>query len=96
MDQAKRYTFSGVRLQAASYPLAVPKTLVGYDRLSITKRSLTRVQDPIFQPDGFDKTYAELDSDIKNTISHRGRALAQLKEYLEGRQLFRKAADTKE
>ena len=38
--------------------------------------------DPIFLPDGFDLTYAELDKDVKNTISHRGRALAKLKEYL--------------
>lgn len=27
--------------------------------------------DPIFQPDGFDTTYAEMDKDVKNTISHR-------------------------
>ena len=30
--------------------------------------------DPIFQPDGYDKTYAELDKDIKNKISHRFKA----------------------
>jgi non-canonical purine NTP pyrophosphatase (RdgB/HAM1 family) len=38
--------------------------------------------DPIFQPDGFEETYAELDKDIKNTISHRYRALAKLRDYL--------------
>lgn len=27
--------------------------------------------DPIFQPDGFEETYAELDKAVKNTISHR-------------------------
>ena len=37
--------------------------------------------DPVFQPDGFDQTYAELDSKVKNSISHRGRALEKLKEY---------------
>ena len=35
--------------------------------------------DPCFQPDDFDKTYAELPKEIKNTISHRFRALEQLK-----------------
>lgn len=27
--------------------------------------------DPVFLPDGFDTTYAEMDKDVKNTISHR-------------------------
>ena len=38
--------------------------------------------DPVFQPDGFDETYAELNKDIKNTISHRYRALDKLREFL--------------
>lgn len=38
--------------------------------------------DPLFKPEGYDKTFAELDMDTKNRISHRGKALAQLKEYL--------------
>jgi len=39
--------------------------------------------DTIFQPDGYEKTYAELTSDEKNAISHRGKALAQLKNFLD-------------
>ncbi|KAF8980107.1 nucleoside triphosphate pyrophosphohydrolase ham1 [Podila verticillata] len=39
--------------------------------------------DPVFLPDGFETTYAEMDKDVKNSISHRGRALAKLREYLE-------------
>lgn len=31
--------------------------------------------DPVFIPEGYDLTYAELDPDEKNRISHRGRAL---------------------
>lgn len=31
--------------------------------------------DPLFVPDGFDRTYAELDPAVKNAISHRARAL---------------------
>ena len=38
--------------------------------------------DPIFQPEGYDKTFAELGVDIKNTISHRARATQKLAEYL--------------
>ena len=39
--------------------------------------------DPIFRPDGYDKTFAELGADIKNQISHRARATAKLCEFLE-------------
>ena len=38
--------------------------------------------DPIFQPDGYDQTFAELGMDIKNQISHRARAVAKLAEFL--------------
>lgn len=33
--------------------------------------------DPLFVPDGYEETFAELDSGIKNKISHRARALQQ-------------------
>ena len=38
--------------------------------------------DPIFQPEGYDKTFAELGMDIKNQISHRARAVTKLAEFL--------------
>ncbi len=38
--------------------------------------------DPIFQPEGYDKTFAELGNDIKNTISHRAKAVNKLADYL--------------
>eukprot|EP00877_Chromochloris_zofingiensis_P008772 jgi/Chrzof1/4148/Cz14g00260.t1 len=38
--------------------------------------------DPVFEPEGFNQTYAELDKTIKNTISHRYRALDKLRQYL--------------
>lgn len=34
--------------------------------------------DPMFQPDGFDLTFAELTAEAKNAISHRGKAVAAL------------------
>lgn len=37
--------------------------------------------DPIFQPDGFDKTFAELPKAEKNKISHRFRALDKLRDH---------------
>ena len=38
--------------------------------------------DPIFIPAGFGKTFAELPSDVKNQISHRGQALKKAAEFL--------------
>ena len=35
--------------------------------------------DPLFIPDGYDRSFAELSADEKNAISHRGRALAEVK-----------------
>ena len=39
--------------------------------------------DPLFIPDGYDKTFGELGQEIKNSISHRARALQVLHEKLE-------------
>ena len=38
--------------------------------------------DPLFVPDGYDLTFAELPDTVKNKISHRGLALAQAREFL--------------
>lgn len=38
--------------------------------------------DPIFQPDGFDQSFAEMELFEKNKISHRGRAVQKLVAYL--------------
>eukprot|EP00397_Hematodinium_sp_SG-2012_P069519 GEMP01120077.1.p1 GENE.GEMP01120077.1~~GEMP01120077.1.p1 ORF type:complete len:187 (-),score=45.75 GEMP01120077.1:30-590(-) len=38
--------------------------------------------DPVFQPDGFEITYAEMTSEEKGKISHRSKALDLVKEYL--------------
>lgn len=38
--------------------------------------------DPVFLPDGYDQTFAEMSPATKNSISHRGRAIQQLAAFL--------------
>lgn len=38
--------------------------------------------DPVFQPDGYKETFAELGVEVKNRISHRARAVAKLVDFL--------------
>ncbi len=40
--------------------------------------------DPLFIPNGYELTFAELKPEIKNQISHRARALGATREYLQG------------
>ena len=37
--------------------------------------------DPVFQPKGFDRTFAEMDKETKNRISHRAKAIEQVKAF---------------
>ncbi len=39
--------------------------------------------DPLFIPEGFDRTFSELGDEVKNTLSHRSRALKQITDWLE-------------
>ena len=38
--------------------------------------------DPLFVPDGYNQTFAELSEDVKNRISHRARALMKTRDFL--------------
>ena len=40
--------------------------------------------DPVFIPEGYDKTFGELPASVKNGISHRARALQALVERMKG------------
>jgi len=42
--------------------------------------------DPLFIPDGFDRTFAEMTAEEKNAVSHRGRAVRKLVAYLHEKQ----------
>lgn len=41
--------------------------------------------DALFVPEGFCETFAQLSAEVKNTLSHRGRAMAQVQAFLAGR-----------
>jgi XTP/dITP diphosphohydrolase len=43
--------------------------------------------DPLFVPVGYDRTFGEIEPEIKNKISHRANALVALKEKLEAKGL---------
>ena len=39
--------------------------------------------DPVFQPDGYDKTFGELEQEVKNKISHRANAFQKAMDFVE-------------
>jgi len=43
--------------------------------------------DPIFIPEGYTQSFAEMDSKEKNAISHRGRALEKMRQFLDERSI---------
>jgi XTP/dITP diphosphohydrolase len=40
--------------------------------------------DPVFVPEGYDATFGELPAEVKNSVSHRARAVAELAQFLRG------------
>lgn len=41
--------------------------------------------DPIFVPEGYDKTFAELQLEVKNNLSHRGKAVKKMVDFINNR-----------
>ena len=65
---------------AVVHPDAVPKGVLGVCEGHIThapKGESGFGYDPVFVPDGYEQTFAELGEGIKNQISHRAKALQQ-------------------
>jgi len=61
------------------------KTFFGYvkGRIGMKPRGTSGFgYDPVFYPDGYDRTFAEMSDDEKNAISHRAEALRGLQKYL--------------
>ena len=63
---------------------AEPKVFVGrtHGRIVPARGPRDFGWDPVFEPDGYDETYAEMDKATKNAISHRFRALEKFRAYV--------------
>lgn len=71
---------------ALAFPDGSYRTFTGYTVGSIGPGSKGRNgfgYDPVFYPEGHDRTFAEMSAAEKDALSHRGRALAKLVRYLE-------------
>lgn len=82
-DEKRRARF--VCYIALAFPDGNVKTFVGYVEGKIGRQPRGKNgfgYDPVFYPKGHNRTFAEMSEDEKNAISHRGRALRELHEYL--------------
>jgi XTP/dITP diphosphohydrolase len=70
VNENESYTFEGV---CHGRILKKPRGIGGFG------------YDPVFQPNGYDQTFAELDERIKNEISHRGKAVEKFTTWLQKR-----------
>jgi len=63
------------------------KTFLGYAKGRISREPKGNTgfgYDPVFLPQGFEKTFAEMSGKEKDGLSHRGKALEKLAEFLHG------------
>lgn len=83
---------SGIQNRKARFRTVIALILDGKEYLfeGIVKGTITEEPrgtagfgyDPLFVPDGYSTTFAEMDSEAKNAISHRGRAVEKLAAFL--------------
>jgi len=70
---------------AIAYPDGRTKTFFGYSRGRIgfePRGEKGFGYDPVFLPEGLDRTFAEMAAEEKDSLSHRGKALEKLAEFL--------------
>jgi len=68
-----------------AYPDGRTKTFFGYSRgrIGLEPRGKKGFgYDPVFLPEGFDRTFAEMSAEEKDSLSHRGKAIEKLAEFL--------------
>ena len=68
LDEERVYSFEGIM-----------QGTIGYE----AKGSNGFGYDPIFVPKGYSQSYAEMDLEVKNHLSHRGQALRKATDFLE-------------
>ena len=70
---------------ALAYPDGRTKTFFGYAKGHIGHESRGKNgfgYDPVFFPEGFDRTFAEITAEEKDALSHRAKAIDKLAEFL--------------
>jgi XTP/dITP diphosphohydrolase len=70
---------------ALAFPDGTTRTFSGYvkGRIGLEPKGKTGFgYDPLFIPEGFDKTFAEMTGEEKDRLSHRGKALEKLRNFL--------------
>ncbi len=70
---------------AMAYPDGLVKTFFGYAKGSISREPKGKTgfgYDPIFIPEGYKITFAEMSGEEKDRLSHRGKAIEKLVEFI--------------
>lgn len=86
------HELEGIEERKARFRTAIALILDGKERIfeGIVEGSITKEPrgeagfgyDPLFAPEGHGETFAEMGEELKNTISHRARAVAKLADFL--------------